>query len=311
MHQVNNTPIEIVGPAVLPLALGWQAGEAQLIAVALQHPPVQIMLRPGAALDLSGARADLAYSYAARWLAAHHLSGRVTVEVELAVPNFMGLSSAASLAATLGRGLAHWYAQPPEDPRAIAAACGLPAPELPLAQMAAEGGFWLYGLTEGHKPTLRRTIQHANRHAWAFVLVLPRLDPVPAPTFETEQLAVACQAATQLVPEATARATTELVAALDADNLQRFGAALSHLQSLYIAMPTTPPLSAWEAQVLAQLRASGAVACGRSLSGTALFGLLEGDRASISARHALRQLVPPEQGRIMAAITDNAGVRWT
>lgn len=305
MQGIASKQIELVGPAVLPLGLGWRAGEPQLLAVALQHPPLHLLLHPSDTLDVSGARADLAHSYAARWLAAHSLAGRVRVDLELAVPSFMGLGSAASLAASLGTGLARWYEQPHEQPEALAAACGLPPVEQPLAQIAAQGGLWLRGLPGSSTPGLRRRIQHANRHAWAFVLVLPRLDPVPEPTFELEALSHALQLAPQLAAARAEVASEELVAALDADDLERFGAALTQLQACY----EQPPLNAWEAQVCDQLRASGAVACGRSLAGAALFGLVQGDRGSIHARQALRPLVPPTMGMVMAAITENEGLR--
>ncbi|PDW03157.1 hypothetical protein [Candidatus Viridilinea mediisalina] len=305
MQGVAGKQIELVGPAVLPLGLGWRAGGPQLLAVALQHPPVHLLLYPSEALDLSGARADLAYSYAARWLAAHSLGGRVRVDLELAVPSFMGLGSAASLAVTLGTGLAHWYEQPHEPAATIASACGLPPGEQPLAQIAAQGGLWLCGLPGSQTPDLRRTIQHTNRQAWAFVIVLPRLDPVPEANFELERLNNALQFAPQLAAAQAEAATEALIAALDADDLEGFGAALTQLQGGY----AQPPLSAWEQQVCDQLRASGAVACGRSLAGAALFGIVQGDRGSISARQALRPLVPPTKGVVMAAITENEGLR--
>jgi predicted sugar kinase len=305
--------IEVVAPSVLPLSLGWLAGAPLLLSVALQHPPLQLTLLTGATLGVSGARADLAHGYAERLLARHGLDRRVTLELELAVPSLMGLGSASSLALALSAGLARWSGRD-LDAATLAADCGLTAGELLLTALAAQGGLGLSNLAGGAAaPQFRRMLQHPDRQAWAFVLVLPRLEPPPGPEFEATRLAAALQAADQLDQARAEVATAELLGALDHDDIARFGAALSELQHVHAAALRSSgalaPLSDWEQQICAQLRASGAVACGRSLGGAALFGLIEGDHASIAARQALRLLVAPEAGRVMAAITDNAGLR--
>jgi predicted sugar kinase len=305
--------IEVVAPAVLPLSLAWRAGVPLLLSVALQHPPLQLTLRAGAALGASGARADLAYLYAERLLARHGLDGRVTLELELATPSLMGLGSASTLALALGAGLAHWSERDLGAPAVLAAACGLAPGELLLAAVAAQGGLGLSSLAGGAAaPQWHRSLQHPAHEAWAFVLVLPRFESPPAPEFEATRLERALQAATRLDHIQAEAATAALLNALDHDDIARFGVALNELQHMHeaalSAVGALVPLSDWEQRICAQLRASGAVACGRSLSGAALFGLIQGDQASIAARQALRPLVAPQAGRVMAAITDNAGL---
>jgi predicted sugar kinase len=306
--QGENRTIELVAPAVLPLALAGANGAPQLLSVTLQHPPVHLTLMAGAALSVSGARADLAHTYARRFLERHALDQGVTIELELAIPSLMGLGSAPVLALAVGTGLAHWHGLALDEPRALAAATGLEPIYAPLVEAAAQGGLGLSKLAGAAGESLpRRPLRHPNRQAWAFVLVLPRAEPASGRLPEADRLRQLAGSAGSLDWRRAERATVDLLAALDHDDITQFGRALTELQQLGAA--SQPPLSAWEQCVCDRLRACGAVASGRSAGGDALYGLIQGDQASIAARQALRPLVAPEAGRVMAAITDNDGLR--
>jgi predicted sugar kinase len=314
--QPSNQNLELGTPAVLPLAPAFLNDAPAFLNATLQHPPVNLFIKPGTALNVSGARADLAYAYAENFVRHHSLDGQVTIEIELAIPAFMGLGSAPSLALAVATGLAHWYELGTSDLQALVAATGLDPFHAPAIQACAGGGLIMSALpssTAPAAPLLRRSISHANQEAWAFVLVLPRVDPAPAPTFEDARLTQFLDSAKQLEPAAAAAATTTLVKAIDADDFAGFCAALTTLQQLSAAAidaaGTAVPFTDWEQRVCDAMRASGALLTGRSPAGAALYGLVRGDRASIEMRQALRKVVALDQGRVMAAIIENEGVR--
>ena len=90
--------LELVSPACLLLGIVNVDGEPCQIGVTLQYPPIQLAAHNSDTLAITGGRADLAYRQAERFLKHNNLPRRGEVEIELAIPSFMGLGSAAMLA---------------------------------------------------------------------------------------------------------------------------------------------------------------------------------------------------------------------
>src|SRR5262245_65275335 len=90
--------LELISPACLLLGMANVEGEPCQLGVTLQYPPIQLAARISDTLAITGGRADLAYQQAERFLQHSNLPRRAEVEIELAIPSFMGLGSAAMLA---------------------------------------------------------------------------------------------------------------------------------------------------------------------------------------------------------------------
>ncbi len=78
--------IEIGAPVCLPLGLVQVDNKTCLLGLTLQHPPVHLSAQAYAGFMVTGARADIGYKYATRFLDCHQLEHRANVEIELAIP---------------------------------------------------------------------------------------------------------------------------------------------------------------------------------------------------------------------------------
>src|SRR5262245_16018103 len=110
--------IELTLPACLLLGFVQLEGQLCQLGVTLRYPPVQLLARTAPALSITGGRADLAYHQAVRfykyWRGESGLprspawerpalsvveggpggeGPQVEIEIELAIPAFMGLGS--------------------------------------------------------------------------------------------------------------------------------------------------------------------------------------------------------------------------
>ncbi len=317
--------IEIAAPASLPLGLVRFEDEREattgLLGVTLQHPPVRLFAQPGTTLTLTGARADKGNEQAQRFLQHHGLGSGAEVEIELAIPEGMGLSSEAMLGLTVARALAWAHHLPFDDTPALANAVGLgPADALPIWGFD-QGGFLLVDTTARDGQTLprlvrRRALAHPDQDkAWPFVMWLPRLDPGVSATLEADRLAALLKAAPYLSAETGRLFNERLWPAMEADDLAAFAATLMAIQQLnYEALeragaPYT--LTADEQAILDLMRDNGALAWGRSITGLALYGLIRGAHPSIELRQKMMDQVGPYGGWVMASITDNDGSRHT
>jgi predicted sugar kinase len=314
--------IEIGSPASLPFGLVRLEGEIGpqicLLGVTLQHPPVNLSVQthPGG-LQVSGARADLGYAQAARFLNHHNLPQRAEVEIELAIPSLVGLGSEAMLGLSLAQALAWLNNLPLDDTPALAHAVGLPPQDALEVWGYDRGGLLLVevGQRENFLPPLQRyEIAHSEQEAWAFVLVLPRVPDDTPETLEADRLKALLEAAPYLSADTGRIVAAELEPALAHNDLTAFGRSLMALQALNdeaLARAGVPPAYTSEEQaVLDIICEHGAVAWGRSATGLALYGLVKGARASIDLRHKLRHHLGFFGGRAMATITANTGASY-
>lgn len=313
--------IEINSPASLPLGLVRLDSETGpktcLLGVTLQHPPVNLFVQahPGG-LQVSGARADVAYTQAARFLSHQNLPQRAEVQIELAIPSLVGLGSEAMLGLSQAQALAWLHHLPLDNTPVLAQAVGLRSQDALEVWGYDRGGLLLVevGAGETFAPPIRRyQIAHSEQEAWAFVLVLPRVPADTPDTLEADRLRALLDAAPHL-SAGTGRLVAELEPALANNDLAAFGRSLMAIQALNdeaLAEAGVPPtFSPDEQAVLDIICQHGAVAWGRSATGLTLYGLVKGARASIDLRHKLRQHLGIFGGRPMAAITANTGASY-
>lgn len=315
--------VEINAPASLPLGLVQLETEAGLktclLGVTLQHPPVNLSAQAHpTGLQLSGARADVAYVQAERFLKYHRLEGRAEIEIELAIPSLVGLGSEAVLGLSTAQALAWLNDLPPDDIPALAQAISLTSGEALPVWSYARGGLLLVDVSAGTDfttPPLRRCeIAHLEKEAWVFVLVFPRFAPNTPETLEADWLSALLQAGPAVSAETGRLVTAELWPALAANDLAAFGQSLMALQQLneaaLAATGSAQPYTSEEQAILGLMRDHGAAAWGRSPTGLALYGLVKGARSSVDLRNKLRQHLGFFGGRAMAAITDNRGATY-
>jgi len=202
---------------------------------------------------------------------------------------------------------------PVDDALALARPAGL-GPEHSLEFWGSQNGGFL--MTDAHDltaPPRRLAIAHDDKHAWGFVFLLPRLPADIPDNFEANHRSMLLKAAGHISPETGQVVNTALWPALEQDDLPAFGQALMQIQALNqqgLAEAGVPlRFTAEEQAVLDLFRDQGCVAWGRSLTGAALFGVVQGADPSVEVRRHLSQLVGIYGGRVMATITDNNGAR--
>lgn len=309
---------EIGAPCSLALGIGQHAGVPVLIGLTLQHPPAHLHVQAGgAALLTSGARAAEAYAAALR-VQQHYALPPATIELELATPVGMGLDSGACLGLAAAHALFTAHRQPVPDLAELAGVLGLQPAQALEAHGSTAGGLLLVVADPALAlPAVQQhlAISHPNREAWALVLFLPRL-PDDAPPPDQAALLHQLLVATAHLPTAASDTPAALVAAAQQNDFAAFAAALMQTQqhthaALHASgnrLPDLPPAAQHTLQLLEQ---AGVPAYGRSLGGLAVFGLVQGARASIQLRKQLRATVGIEHGRFLATITDNRGIVTT
>lgn len=313
--------IELTAPASLPLGLVpiENAGQQHicLLGVTLQCPVVYLTAQAHRALQISGARADLAHQQARQFLHHHRLPAQGELRVELAIPAFMGLGSQTMLGLSTARALSWLHRLPLEAAQAQAQALGIGRQHALELWGFDQGGLLLVDTQpQADKPlpplVRRCEIVHPDERAWAFVFFLPRVPPGTAAALEQERMAALLHAALHLAPAAESPAR-QLQAALEQDNIRAFAQALMLIQqqtAAALARAGIPPHFTDEEQTLLNImRDGGALAWGRSPGGLALYGLIEGAAPSRALRRHLRQHIGIYGGTVMAAITDNTGAR--
>ena len=302
--------IEVGAPCSLPLGVvRTSAGQTQLLGVTLQHPPADVFAETSTTLSVTGPVAHLGRIAAERFLAHHQLPPHANIEIELATPTMVGLSSEAMLSLSIARALAWVHGLPSDDAVALARAVSL-GPEHALEVWGfQQGGFLLTDIQQLETAPRRHAIAHDDKHAWGFVLLLPPTAPETPETIEKTHLKMVLEASDYISPETDGIVNDELWPALNNDDLSAFGQALLALQKVNqagLAVAGVPlHFTPQEQAVLNLLRDQGAFAWGRSLTGSALFGLVQGANHSVEVRRHLSKLVGIYGGRVMATITDN------
>ena len=296
--------LELAAPASLPLGLVHYHGQPALLALTLQHPPIQLAIQAGRRLHITGPRAHIAHTHATRYLTHHKLPQTGEIELELAIPAYMGLSGDVMLGLAVAQALA-WAHKLPDDLPARAAALGMGSEHAGQLWGYEQGGLLLTGTQagEGELPPIihRAEIAHPERDAWAFIFHFPFPPDNTPDTLETDQLRALFEK-TELPPGGVAE---EIFAAVAADDIAGFGRGLMSVQETF-----PQNLSPESRAVLDLIREHGAYAWGQSLTGYGLWGLVKGGDASRVLRKSISDHVGFFGGRVMATIPDNRGASF-
>lgn len=315
--------IEVGAPASLPLGLVRleQDGEPKtcLLGLTLQHPPVNLSAQAHGALNVTGARADVGYGQANAFVGYHQLATKALIEIELATPAHVGLSSEITLGLSIAKALAWTNDMPYEnvDVAQLAGSLGLHPRHASAVWGFKQGGLLLVETASGDEqlPRLlrRQEIAHEERNAWAFVFWFPRLAKGTPLDFEEQRLNELLRAAPHLSPDSGRLVTRELWPATERDDIVAFGRSVQTLHEMNLAAlaasgsPQT--LTKEERRVQDLMREHGALTFGRALTGLGHYGLIRGGDASRTLRKRLRDHVGFYGGIVMATITDNVGSR--
>lgn len=317
--------IDITSPCSLPLGLvrleTERGPQTAWLSLTLKYPLVQLAAqrRPGGVF-ITGGRANLAAQQAERYYATRQRERQAEVEIEWAIYAHMGLGSEAMLGLSVARALAWTNDDSVDDTPGLAQAIGLGPEHAPAIWGFQHGGLLLAATpdeAEQLPPLLRRaSIQHQDEEKdWAFVLFLPRTPENVSPTLEADRGAILLQAAPHLALETGRLVTEQLWPAVERDDIHEFAQALmalDHENRAALARAGAPIAITSELQATLDLmRDHGALAWGQSLTGLALFGLVQGAEASRELRRKLMAQVGHFGGTLLASITDNAGARHT
>jgi predicted sugar kinase len=290
-----------------------------LLGLTLQHPPVNLFVQAHDGLKITGARANIAFRQTRTFLQYHGLERQAEVEIELAIPAYVGLNSEVMLGLSMAKALAWLNDLPYEnsDLPQLAHAVGL-APRHALAARGFEQGGLLLVETEsesGAVPAVlrRREISHEERDAWAIVFYFPRIPENTPEHLGEEQLRSLLRAAPHLSRQSGDLATGDLWQAVVNDDIGAFGETLLELQRMNhaaLASAGRPwELASDEQDIIDLMRDSGAQAWGRCLNGLGIWGLIRGGDASRALRKTVRDRVGIFGGIVMATITDNKGAQ--
>jgi predicted sugar kinase len=312
----NVMSIELATPSCLLLGLVRFDGQVYQLGITLEYPPIQLRARASAVLSITGGRADLARRQAERFTSPLPLSPQERepggeVEIELAIPQFMGLGSGAMLGLSVARALAALHGLPAEVP-ALAAAVGLDADEALELQAFAQGGLLLVD-SAGAVRRRHEIPQHDEDADWVFVLVLPHVPAGTSETLETDLRQALGASAGHLSAKTGDMLARELWPALERDDIAAFAQALMAIQALnhtaLVDAGRPLHLSVEEQAILDIMRDGGAQACGRAIAGLGLYGLIKGGGPSRALRRALTAHLGYFGGTVMATLCDNHGAK--
>lgn len=301
---------------MLPLGYGqWQRADGAvvpaLLGITLQHPPVHLLaMATNGGLSVTGARANIGRFYAEKFLAHHQLPEQAKIEIELAIPAYVGLSSGPMLGLSVAQALAWVHGLTADIPQ-FSPALSLQPHETLALWGYHQGGLLLTSTTaeSGQPPSLlqRQEIPFSEeKDAWVFVLYLPRIGVGTSATIEAEALLAWQQAAHGASP----LMWDELMDAIKQRDIRAFGQWLMRLQQtnqLALANPAT--LGQSEQGVLQLMADHGALAWGQLPTGLGLYGLVHGGPASRVLRKQIQDYVGYGGGMVMATIAANSGAR--
>jgi predicted sugar kinase len=243
------------------------------------------------------------------------------VEIEWAIPTLMGLGSDPLLGLTTAETLAHLHGLPTvsQDALGMARALGL-GPEHALNLWGfQQGGLMLMDTAAANGapvPALlrRHPLPHADRNrAWVFVVFMPRVSPEIPAAYEAERQQALWRAAPHIGPDSGRVFADQLWPAVEREDLPTFARALRALQRLTeaaLAQAGTPNGVDESAQAILQvMQDNGALAWGQSLTGFALYGLVQGQEAARQLKLKILAHSGHFGGTELAAVADNSGVR--
>ncbi len=311
--------IEIGAPAVLPFGVLQLENKTCMLGITVQHPPVHLSAKAYSGYKITGARGDLGYAYATKFLDYHQLKHQGEVEIELAIPAYLGLGSETILGLSVAQALAQLNDLMHEKNNSLALANAINLKSQNSLELWGfdRGGLLLVNLNspawEETSIIRRQEIEHDDKDAWAFVLYFPRISSSTPKTLETQRLENLIRASTQMSEVSSRKVMEAIWLAVTDHNLENFAQALREFLNLNNQALTSAgipiPISQEDQAILDVMLENGALTCGRSATGLSLYALVKGSSATVTLRHALRNHVGHHGGTAMATITDNHGAR--
>lgn len=267
---------------------------------------------------VTGARADVAAPYLEQFYKYHALTTPAEIEIEQAIPAFMGIGSQTQMGLGMATIAALLNERDRTDAKFVISGLALEPSQSINVAASMQGGLLLVDATkrdEHGTPIVyqRAELETAEKTAWGVVLVMPRVNGHPN-TAESDRLAALIHAQTTAGSDDTAQIVEQkLYPAVAEDDIEAFGAGLAELQTLntaaLAAMSIDTSFTAETEKIFAIMRDTGAVVCGKSPTGHALYALTRGARATIEMRKALRRVFDHSSGDMLATISQNVGIR--
>lgn len=291
---------ELTSPACLPLGIVIADGQPALLGITLQYPPIQLLAKDHNELSVTGARSPIARAEAEEWFIAAGLPPRAELEIELAIPAYMGLGSEVMMRQTVARGLSKLTGRDN-----VARADDFSNGKSLELWSSALGGLLV---TSPNGAVLKQhDIHHDDENAWVFVIHMPHPPADTPPSLETD-LRLALLKANPTTDVAS------LWAAVEANDAEAAGTALQAIQTetrAALEKAGTPQVIFDEnARMLEMIRTSrNVLAWGQSFGGLATWGLIKGTGPSQEARARMRRVAGYEGGTILASITSNTGIQ--
>ncbi|MEM7116065.1 MAG: hypothetical protein AAF614_26730 [Chloroflexota bacterium] len=161
----------------------------------------------------------------------------------------------------------------------------------------------------------RVTLTHERENdAWAIVLFFPRVPEGISEDFEAEQYAAALKASSHLSAKSGELVTKGMKTAVQVGDIIAFGQSLMLLQQMNSQALAKArrliDLEEQDRQVIEVMKATGAVAWGRSMTGLAMWGLVKGGDASRVMRKKVLEQVGYFGGIVLATVAENEGSRY-
>lgn len=314
--------IAVKAPACLPLGVTkvLRSDETMpcLLGLTITYPPVHLTAKVSQSLGCSGPRANIAYDDAAKVIERGQLSTNSEIEIELAIPLGMGLFSETILALSTAKAVA--WANNLADKSATELADMVDLGTGDTLGLAAfdRGGLLMVDLAARQPKDAiveRWEIAHERKDAWALVMFLPKFPEKAPRDLEARMQEAATAAAAEIDASHGTELSERLVKALETDDIDLFGEIITELQERSFASMKVPEgvlLETEAGEVFYEvMRSNGAVAWGQSLTGLALWALVKGEMACIETQKALHPKVGYYSGRMLSAITDNAGAQFS
>ena len=312
--------LEIVSPAVLPIGfVKFEQNNEQkigLIGFALQSPPTQMLIYPSDEFQISGACSHIGQKYCLDYQKFEETSVPGSIEIELAIPRFMGLGSELLIGLTIEQGL-NWLIKKHVIGNQIwSKNRNYNAVDSLTTYSFQYGGINITSLNT-HKccvPELfyRSELNEKQQDKKMFVsLFLPRVNSTISDDFEEER---------NLNFLSTLSSVKSLSNSLDGNNLIQallvndFGTFASQLMKIIyqnyqasISSGNGIPYSKEELMIFNEMKANGALAYGRSATGLGLFSISLGRETSNEISSAIRKKTGFKRGTTLTTMIDNQG----
>ena len=273
-------------------ALGrWFGG----IGAAAPAPTLLVSAHPADTLEVGGEDADRAAGFVRGFLAHHGLQGGVRLHVHRTLPTHAGLGSGTQLALAVARAVAELYGIATDAP-GLVRAVGRAQRSAIGTWTFAGGGLVLEGgrrpETDGVAPLLARL---PFPPTWRCVVAVPGSSPGVSGTAEEAAFAQLPSPPERDVERVAHLVLMALLPSLADADLATFGAALSAIQAITgrwfapVQGGTFAPGPSEE--LVSRMAEWGALGVGQSSWGPAVYGIVDGEDASLRLAALVRTLL--------------------